>query len=68
MMYPCFPHIFLYFQAFFVLTDVTVAFRNYVSTLRTKNKSRVEHAESIKDDHMDKVFFKQESLTAALAF
>lgn len=52
MMFPGFPHNFLYFGAFLVLTDVTVAFRNYVSTLRTKNKSRVEHAESIKEDHM----------------
>lgn len=53
-----FPHIFLHFQPFSVLTDVTVAFHNYVSTLKTKNESRVEHAESIKDDHMDKFFFK----------
>lgn len=63
-----FPRIFLYFQPFFVLTDVTVAFHNYVSTLKTKNESRVEHAESIKDDHMAKVFFKLELPTAASAF
>lgn len=68
MMSPGFPHIFLYFQAFFVLTDATVAFHNYVSTVRTKNKSRAEHEESIKEDHMAKVFFKLESPTAALAF
>lgn len=68
MMSPSFPHIFLYFRAFFVSSDVTVAFRNYVSTLRTENKSRVEHAESIKDDCMAKIFFKLESSTATLAF
>lgn len=39
-----------------------------MSTLRTKNKSRVEHAESIKDGCMAKIFFKLESPTAALAF
>lgn len=68
MMSPGFPSTFLYFQAFFVLTDVTVASRNYVSTLRTKNKRRLEHAESIKDDHMAKVFFKLESPATALTF
>lgn len=68
MMSPGFLPIFLYFRAFFVLTDVTVAFRNYVSTLRTKNKSKVQHAESTKDDYMAKVFFKLVSPTAALAF
>lgn len=68
MLSPGFPRIFLYFQPFFVLTDVTVAFHNYVSTLKTKNESRVERAESIKDDHMAKVFFKLESPTVASAF
>lgn len=67
MMSPDFPHIFLCFRAFFVLTGMTVAFHSYESTLKTKNKSRVEHAESIKEDHMAKVFFKLESPTAALA-
>lgn len=53
-----FPHILFYFQPFFVLTDVTVAFHSYVSTLKAKNESRVEHAEPIKDDHVAKVFLK----------
>lgn len=54
-----FPHIFLYFEDFFVLTDVTVAFHNYVSALKTKNESRSEHAEFVKADHVGKVFFMQ---------
>jgi len=63
-----FSHIFLYFQPFFVLTDVTVAFHNYLSTSKTKNERTVEHAESINDDHVVKVFFKIELPTAASAF
>lgn len=63
-----FSHMFLYFQPFFVLSDVTVAFHNYVSTLKTKNESRVEHAGPVKDDHKAKVFFQLESPTATSAF
>lgn len=60
-----FPHIFLYFEDLFVLTGVTVAFHNYVSALKTKNESRNEHAESVKANHMGKVFFILELPTAA---
>lgn len=47
-----FPHILVYIQPSFVLPVGTVALHNYVSTLKPKNESTVEHAESIKDDHM----------------
>lgn len=56
-----FPHILVYIQPSFVLPDVTVALHNYVSTLKPKSESTVEYAESIRDDHMAKVFFKLKS-------
>lgn len=59
-----FLYIFLYCGDFFVL----ITFRNYVSTSKTKNKSRGEHTESVKDDCVTKVLLKLELPTASSTF
>lgn len=56
--------LFLYFDDFFVL----IACYNYVSASKTKNKSRGEQTESVKDDCVTKVLIKLELPSASSTF
>lgn len=56
--------LFLYFDDFFVL----IVCYNYVSASKTKNKSRGEQTESVKDDCVTKVLIKLELPSASSTF